>query len=348
MIDEAILQAFGLRQNVQVHTLSTGLINTSFQVMDPDNGLSYLLQKINKVIFPDPAAVQENYKLIKDTLTAKKSFDIPAIEKTRDGKLYFNYHGDAWRSFRFIPDSYSPLTAQTAEESYLVAKCFGKFSADLSDLDAHKIATILPGFHDLALRYTQLETAFAQADPQRKQDAKELLEMVENNRYLVQFYIKAAADKKDFPLHILHHDCKIANMLFQKGSQELICPVDFDTTQPGLFFSDMGDMVRSMVPNKGETATDLDALEIRTEFYEAIREGYLESMGAKLTEKELEYIDLSGNIIIYMQALRFLTDYLSNDIYYRIDYRQQNKDRAANQLRLLELLKDYQKVVSDK
>lgn len=344
MIDDLILQAFGLHTHVEVRTLATGLINSSFRIETP-NGLAYLLQQINTTIFPEPDLIQNNYAAIRAFLQQKESYDLPAIKPTEDGKLFFENEGKSWRCFLFVPDSYSPLTADTADEAYMVARCFGKFSADLSDMDVKKIATILPGFHDLSLRFDQFQAALQTASDERRRYAKPLIEKVEKNIYLLEWFKKAQKDKLNFPEHILHHDCKIANMLFDSKTQQLICPIDLDTTQPGLFFSDMGDMIRSMTPNMGETATDLDNLELRGDFYEGIKAGYLESMGDKLTLAEMKYLDISGNFIIYMQALRFITDYLNNDQYYRIEYPEQNKDRSANQFRLLELLDQYQKIL---
>ena len=146
---------------------------------------------------------------------------------------------------------------------------------------------------------------------------------------------------KQYPLHILHHDCKIANILFDENTNEIFSPIDLDTTQPGLFFSDIGDMFRSMTPSISEGEADIQSMVLREDFYQAIRDGYLSAMSQYLTKDELESIDLSGKLIVYMQALRFLTDYLNNDIYYQIEYSEQNKDRAANQFCLLSLLENH-------
>lgn len=264
------------------------------------------------------------------------------MKKTTDEKLLFiDEEKGSWRMFSFVENSYSPLASTTVNEAVLVAKCFGKFANDLKGLDTSKIQEVLPGFHDLAWRYEQFEDALKNASGERKTKAASLIEKAYKYSNLVDYYKKITKDPENYPLHVLHHDCKIANILFDKVTEQIICPVDLDTTQNGYFFSDLGDMIRSMTPNLPETAKDIDALQLRGNFYDNIRANYLEAMKDLLTPKEVEDIDMAGQIIVYMQSLRFLADYLNNDIYYHIEYPEQNYVRAANQFKLLELVTAY-------
>jgi len=200
---------------------------------------------------------------------------------------------------------------------------------------------ILPNFHNLHLRYQQFEQAMQTAPEERKAGVKDLIERLEKYTSLVKWFIAAGNDEKAFPLHIMHHDCKIANILFDKDTDAIRCPIDLDTTQPGLFFSDIGDMIRTIVPNLHEDDTKLNELTIRPDFLNAITEGYMDAMGRFLTPAERDNLHYAGSVLIYMQALRFLTDHLNGDIYYKISYPGQNKDRTANQLLLLELLHEF-------
>ncbi len=341
MLDKAITNQFNIPPIKTVKPLSTGLINNSYAI-ECENGETVLLQQINTSIFLQPQDIQSNYRIIFEHFNRKGSYQLPKIHQTVDGKDLFEYNGATWRCFEFFQNTYSPLIANTPEEAYIVAKCFGKFSADLSSIEAKKLHYILPGFHNLNMRFQQFETALQNTSKQRKQDAEELIQLAYDNHQYVKRYDYISQNPDKFPLHILHQDCKIANILFWKNDTERLCPIDLDTTQPGLFFSDIGDMVRSMTPNISENDTHIEQMELRTEFYDAIKKGYLEAMNDYLTPDEKEDIDLSGNIIIYMQAIRFLTDYLNGDIYYKTTYPQQNKNRAENQFKLLELLQAYQ------
>jgi hypothetical protein len=140
---------------------------------------------------------------------------------------------------------------------------------------------------------------------------------------------------------VMHHDCKINNILFDKNTNEVICPVDLDTTMPGKFFSDIGDMIRTMACTVDENSIEWELIEVRPAFYEAILKGYLEGAGNIFTDEEKKNIHFSGLILTYMQSLRFAADHLNGDIYYRISYKEQNLSRALNQLILLEKLEEY-------
>lgn len=340
VIPSTVKDAYDFPDDIVSQQLSTGLINHTYKVKNTA-GAAFLLQKINTNVFTAPFVLQQNYQKIKQHFEKEQSYMLPKIITTKNGDLLLEDKSYVWRCFEFINDTYSPTISTTPDEAWLVANCFGTFSARLSNLDPKNIETVLPGFHDLSLRFRQFQDALAGASEDRKQAAAKFIQKAQDHQNLVTFYEKVSSDNKRFPLHILHHDCKIANILFKRSDHKIYSPIDFDTTQPGLFFSDIGDMIRSMVPNYPEDHAKVEELTIREAFYEAVRDGYLEAMHPYLSKDEMQQIDLSGNLIVYMQALRFLTDYLNQDIYYQTKYPAQNLDRAANQFQLLSLLIKY-------
>ncbi|GAB3347372.1 aminoglycoside phosphotransferase family protein [Arachidicoccus ginsenosidivorans] len=340
MIESSVKEAFNFPEPLEMEKLSTGLINHTYKTTFPD-GQVFLLQSINTKVFDDPDKLQRNYLKIQRHFLDQDSYKLPGILKTHDGGLLFKGPSHVWRCFEYILDTYSPVVSSTPDQAYLVASCFGEFSANLDNLDPLSIQTVLPGFHDLGLRFIQFKDALHGASEKRRNAALELIQKARQHEPLVDFFAKVQSSPKLFPLHILHHDCKIANILFQNADNKIYSPIDLDTTQPGLFISDIGDMIRSMVPNYPENHAAINELVIRGDFYEAIREGYLESMHAYLSAEETQQIDMTGKLIVYMQALRFLTDFLNEDIYYQISYPEQNLDRAANQFKLLEQLIVY-------
>ncbi len=321
-------------------SVGTGLINHSYKVLTTD-GNTYFLQKINTAVFTNPSALQNNYVRVQQHLSGEGSMQLPKLIQTISGEFFYNNGGEVWRCFEFLKNTYSPQTIETPEKAYEVANCFGSFSAALQSLDDHQLATILPHFHNLALRFQQFEGTLQTASEQKKKEVKNLVEEIEKYSFLVKWFSAIYKDKKHFPLHILHHDCKIANILFDKDTDAIRCPIDLDTTQPGLFFSDIGDMLRTSVPNLQEDDANIDALAIRPLFFDAINEGYLDAMASLLTREEKENLHYAGIVLVYMQALRFLTDYLNGNVYYKTSYPEQNKDRTANQLRLLHLLHQF-------
>ncbi|MDQ2752053.1 MAG: aminoglycoside phosphotransferase family protein [Bacteroidota bacterium] len=320
--------------------LKSGLINHSYKIKTNDDSF-YFLQRINTTIFDNPQALQNNYVLVQQHLSSAGNMQLPKLIKTVSGDLFYNKEGEIWRCFEFLKNTYSPQTIETPEKAYEVANCFGSFTAVLQSFDNNKLATILPYFHDLSLRFQQFKEALQTASEQKKEEVKERIQEIEKYAFLVKWFSAIGKDKLHFPLHILHHDCKIANILFERDTDAIRCPIDLDTTQPGLFFSDIGDMLRTTVPNLQEDDTNLDALAIRPAFFDAINEGYLDAMARFLTGEEKENLHYAGSVLIYMQALRFLTDYLNGNVYYKTSYPEQNKDRAANQLRLLHLLHQF-------
>jgi Ser/Thr protein kinase RdoA (MazF antagonist) len=200
---------------------------------------------------------------------------------------------------------------------------------------------VIPGFHDLGQRFTQFEQSLKGEYYERMSKALSLIDDLKKRERYKHFYEIMTESPEDFPLRVMHHDAKIANVLFNKKNGRVICPIDLDTVMPGYFFSDLGDMIRSMACINDENSKGLEAIIIRKDYYEAIVNGYLAILGKQLTPSEKKYIHYAGLIMVYMQALRFLTDYLNGDSYYRTIYPEQNFDRAMNQYVLLSRLEEW-------
>lgn len=340
MMINAVCEHFGLLNIHSSSLLTTGLINSSYKVSLQNAG-SYFVQRINTTLFTEPMALQTNYVNIQQHVMRHGAMQLPLLITTKSGELLYKQDNEVWRCFQFIDNTYSPDAVHTPEKAYEVANCFGSFTAAMQSFNSQDLNVILPRFHDLHLRFQQLKEALQNAPAEMKNRVQKLTEQIEKNRHLVQWYQQVSADTTAFPLHILHHDCKISNILFDRDTNAILCPVDMDTTQPGLFFSDVGDMIRTMSSTSNENDTDIAHMEVRPDFIKAIMNGYLDAMSAHLSAEERQQIHYAGSVMIYMQAMRFLTDYLNGNIYYNTQYDDQNKDRAANQLKLLDLLQHH-------
>lgn len=318
-----------------------GLINSSYVVRGKLTK-PFLLQQINQQVFKDPEAVQQNYIQIWSAAQKNnQSISIPAPITGIDNRyLYRNAKGQYWRATEFVEDSFSKSVATTPQQAYTTAKTFALYTASLQSLDHSVLHIVIPGFHNLYDRYCQFEQALENASEERKLAASSYIKALLARKKYADFYRQLALDPVSYPVRVMHHDAKIANVLFNRDEQ-VICAVDFDTVMPGFFFSDLGDMIRSMACNQDENFREIDHLQLRPEFYEAIVTGYLEVMEPYLTDAEKEHIHYAGILMIYMQALRFLTDYLNGDVYYRIDYKGQNLERTRNQVKLLTELEQY-------
>src|SRR5690606_27914900 len=160
-------------------------------------------------------------------------------------------------------------------------------------------------------------------------------------------YFNSYKKVADFPDRVMHHDTKISNMLFDKNSSQGLCVIDLDTLMPGKFISDLGDMMRTYLCPFTENEPDTSKIFLQIPYFEAVMKGYLEEMGAILTSTEKELILFSGKYLVYMQALRFLTDFLNENVYYPVSYSTQNLDRTINQFKLLSEIFDKEKLLQD-
>ncbi len=325
-----------------ISPINGGLINHSWKIECPHKA-NFLLQRINTAVFQQPKYIQQNY--INIWQYAEFEFTglrLPTpLYYSRTDNLYRDEQGDYWRAFEFIDDAYSIAVAQKPAQAKATAKTFAKFTAAFDDFNTNQLKVVIPNFHNLSFRFSQLEESLRGEHYERIAKACHLIEELKDREQYKHFYELITESPESFRTRVMHHDAKIANVLFGKKTGKVICPVDFDTVMPGYYFSDIGDIIRSMACSEDENCTQPDQIEIRADFYEAIITGYLEVMGNHLTEVEKKYIHHSGILMTYMQALRFLSDYLNGDIYYRIQYPEQNFDRALNQLSLLKKLEVF-------
>ncbi len=335
-IPSDVLAVFGYNvEATRVKQNTDGLINATFFIEGKDSKI--VLQKINQSVFKDAASIQLNYEKVFNYIQQNaKGFLLPRPVFTRQGSSYFvDKKGDFWRGFYFIENSKVKHFINNAADAYAVAALFGRLLKVLNGFPAEELHETIPGFHNLHLRYQQFTAALKDGVVQRVDAATQLTAALQKRRHYAALYDKIVREKDKFPLRVLHHDAKAANVLFNKKNDEVFCAVDFDTLMPGYFFSDFGDMVRTLACSTGEEETDLSTIFINREYFEALLKGYLHETKNILTDSERSLLIYSGHLLIYMQCLRFATDYLLGDIYYKTSYTGQNLNRAMNQLTLL-------------
>ncbi|MEJ7740156.1 MAG: phosphotransferase [Chitinophagaceae bacterium] len=326
---------------IKIEPLGEGLIHRTSKVSYSNGQPEVVLQCINQRTFSQPENIIHNYLLVYEHLRKTTGpVNIPPLLPTHQHKYFWiDEEDNFWRATRFIPDSYSLRLAETEEHAYASARCFAEFTRSLTGIDTALLNVIIPDFHNLQSRYHQFEESIGQASMMRLLRSTHVISELRQRKKLVEHYLQFTGTP-DYPLRAMHHDCKISNILFDH-SETVICPVDLDTVMPGLFFSDIGDMIRSMACSVDENSTAWENIGIRGSYYQAILNGYLDGIENGLTEKEKTCIHYSGLIMIYMQSLRYVTDYLNNDIYYKTAYAEQNLNRALNQFILLEHLEVY-------
>jgi hypothetical protein len=322
-----------------ISLLGQGLIHRTYKVTYP-NSEAVVLQCLNQNTFKQPENIIHNYRLLV-ARNGKHTIHVPPLAPTHAGDYFWrDEENNFWRATRFVSNSYTTLIPANSKDVYAAAKCYAAFTSSLTDLDTSQLKVIIPGFHDLGLRYNQFEKAIKGAAMPRLLKSTHVIAELRQRQRLVDFY-HSITNNPAYRKRVMHHDCKMSNILLDATTNEVICPVDLDTVMPGYFFSDVGDMIRSMAGTVDENSTRWEDIAIRKEYYDAIINGYMEGMRDAFTEEERRHIHYSGLLLLFMQSLRFVTDFLNNDTYYQTSYPEQNLNRALNQLIMLEKLEEF-------
>lgn len=330
MVITEILQNWAVTEGGQITALGNGLINETFKVTT-STSQKYLLQKVNTNIFKAPDKIAENVKNIANHLKSKQyTKNIVEFIPTTEGVTTVWQAEAAWRLSYFFEDTETFLTVQNPRVAQQAAAAFGEYARFLSDFPTNKIHAILPNFHHLDFRILQFETLLnvGTVDKKRLINADELLKI--NEKYILIFKNL----NLNLPSRICHNDTKIANILFK--NDEVCCIIDLDTLQVGALWADFGDMVRTYTPTFDENEQDILKISMRLPYFEALAQGFLCELQEILTKEERETLILGARMLVFEQALRFLTDYLANDVYYSTKYEAHNLVRAKNQFALLQ------------
>ncbi len=334
-----VLEEFGFpTSNTRALPFGTGLINHTWKIQINGGGQTFILQRINGNVFKNPKDIAGNVQLIAEYLAVHyPSYLFVRPLKSNQGQDLVFVQGEGYfRMMPYILRSHSLDVVKSPEQAFEAAKQFGRFTRLLCGFDVSKLKVTIPDFHNLPFRYRLFEESTIQGNPERIALAVGKLDFMKELSFLVDRFSKM--DQKGvFKLRVTHHDAKISNVLFDKDNHGL-CVIDLDTVMPGYFISDVGDMMRTYLSPVSEEERDFSKILVREEYYKAIVKGYLSEMKGELSEEEEKCFFDAGCFLIYMQALRFMTDYLNNDRYYGAKGEGQNFHRACNQLVLLKRL----------
>lgn len=332
-----VLEGFGIDPVThQAVGFGSGLIHTTYLVKHADEPV-FILQQVNHQVFRHPEDIAHNIRVIGNYLAVHAPDYIFARPlQNQEGQDYEVVDGHYFRAFPFISGSHTIDVCTDPGQAWEAAAQFGKFTAVLRNFRTDMLRYTIPGFHDLTRRFHQFSAALKEGNPGRLKASSLIAEKLLSHRSVLERYEQCKASPA-FRWRVTHHDTKISNILLDEKGKG-ICVIDLDTVMPGLFISDVGDMIRTYVSPVNEEEQDLEKIVVRKDFLEAIISGYHEHMYNQLSVEERDAFMFSGEFMIYMQALRFYTDHLMNDSYYGARYEGHNLVRSANQLRLLESL----------
>jgi hypothetical protein len=330
-------QAYGLTDDFTPKPLGQGHIHQTFLA---SGQRPVVLQQMNTQVFPDTAALMANLTFVTNHLHHLKQasgygYDVLNIFPNLAGQCWVeDATWGAWRAFDFKQNALTLETVTKVEQAYEAARAFGTFNRAFFDTDPKQLKPLLPDFHNIHVRFEQLEAAKQQADPIRQEQADATLDWAYLHHTLILAFDLLVV--KGLPQRITHNDTKINNVLMDATTNMGLCVIDLDTVMPGYLMYDFGDMVRSMTCREPEDSLDLDRIQVRIDMLSGVISGYLTPLGDVITQLEIESLALGAKLIPYLLGVRFLTDYLRGDVYFKAHYPEHNLVRARNQFALLE------------
>jgi Ser/Thr protein kinase RdoA (MazF antagonist) len=341
---QEILSHFGKKEAfTRFEKVNTGHINDSYRIFTSDGTPGYFLQRINHHIFKDVDGLMENIRKVTRHLAGKLagnpqlSFRVLEIIPATDGKLYvLDPDGQYWRLYNFIDRTHGYNLVENTRIAREGGQAFGTFMSLLADLPTDGMTEIIPGFHDMEKRLAAFHKVMEADAVDRAASVSDLIRFV-RDREEQMLRIPALIRKGELPSRITHNDTKFNNILFNE-QDEAVCVVDLDTVMPGTVLFDFGDAIRTGANTADEDEKDLSKVDINLPVYEAYTRGFIASTGGALTETETENLAFSARVMTFIIGLRFLTDYLDGDHYFRIRYEGHNLDRARVQFRLVEAM----------
>lgn len=322
-----------------------GHINDTYLVSTPVDVPDFILQRKNHLIFKDVPGMMNNIVLATSHIrkkllaTGETEIDRKVMTYIQDaaGNYFVNDgEGNYWTLFQFVRDSHGIEEVTNPEQAFSAGKAFGHFQMQLSDLPGSLLIETIPNFHNGKFRLKQFTDAIEADAAGRVAEMKTVIEKL-LARAEEMTRLQEWLDKGEIPLRITHNDTKINNVLYDQDDN-ILCIIDLDTVMPGTALFDFGDAIRTLGNTATEDEPDLSKIGFNREYYQAFAEGYLSESSQFLTSRERENLAFSCQYMVWEQSIRFLTDYLNGDTYYKIAYPEHNKVRALAQVRYLDVM----------
>ncbi|HEX7370329.1 MAG TPA: aminoglycoside phosphotransferase family protein [Rhodanobacteraceae bacterium] len=327
--------AWGLSPHAHFSPLGNGLINRTLLMQD--DGRKRVLQCLNTHVFRDPAMVMRNCHTVtahlgRERAAGRYAYSVLELVPTLAGEpAAILSDGSWWRMFDHLPDTQTHDTADDVSLTFQAGRGFGAFAAALAAIDTASVGEVIPHFHDPVTRFGAFVATLSSDRVRRAHAAQETCDAALGFRDVLAHW--QGLLQAGLPWRITHNDCKLNNLLFD-ADRHAICVVDLDTVMPGTLLFDFGDMARTMLSPAAEDCTDLDRVDVRHDHFAALAEGYVEGCGDLLTPLERDNLVFAARLVTGVIGLRFLTDYLDGDRYFRVTRPTHNLERARNQFTL--------------
>ena len=331
-----IISSFGVENAESVEPYGNGHINDTFLVTAGSDG-PFILQKINTAVFKEVDALMDNIVRVTEFLTAETPVRTLQLKRTRSGSAcHKDAKGGVWRMFYYIPGTRVYEKIESPGLAFEVGKAVGEFQSGLAGMQ-EKLHVTLPGFHDIRQRWKEFEDARQKAGKDRLEEAGDLLAGYGSRLGGVM----AIGDRfGDLPERVTHNDTKVNNVLFDRSGKS-VCMIDLDTVMPGYVHFDYGDALRTLANTGKEDERDLSKVKFDTGLFKAFTKGYMGEARKFLIKEETELLPFSPVYMTFLIGLRFLTDFLAGDPYYKTSYREHNLIRSSVQMKLLKEMESH-------
>jgi Ser/Thr protein kinase RdoA (MazF antagonist) len=340
---------------VEINPLTAGHINDTFIMTTHENGRAarYILQRINHAVFKEPVRTMENILRVTEHVrnkTAQTDPDLSArqltVVGTRDG---LGYHRDAagntWRVYNYVEGALTHDTLASTEPAYEAARMFGWFQRTLLDLPGPALHETIPGFHDTPRRLKYFHDVLNADTHNRAGNARPEIEFLLDNADICGV-LADLVESGDIPVRIAHNDAKINNVMLDSQTSRGVCVIDLDTVMPGLSIYDFGDLVRTAACRAAEDERDLSKVVVSLSMFCALVRGFAKETSGFLTPAEKQHMTFGAKLITFEQMMRFLTDYLAGDVYYKVHREGHNLDRCRTQMVLVQSIMDQEKAMN--
>ena len=344
-IDEAIGQFRYEGVLIDERPYGSGHINDTylltFEIAEMGT-IKVILQRMNKNIFTKPIELMENILNVTSYLRKKiienggdPDRETLNVIRTVDNMPYFvDSEGEYWRSYKFITDATSYDQVESPEDFYQSAVAFGNFQRLLAEYPAETLHETIEGFHDTKARFQVFKKAVEDDVCGRAASVQKEIQFVLEHEHLANVFAYLL-EKKEIPLRVTHNDTKLNNIMIDNKTRKGICVIDLDTVMPGLAMNDFGDSIRFGASTATEDEQDLSKVSCDMELFDLYAKGFIEGCGGKLTEKEIDLMPTGAMVMTFECGMRFLTDYLQGDTYFKIHRENHNLDRCRTQFKLV-------------
>jgi hypothetical protein len=336
--------------------VAVGHINDTYFLTCDKNGkiVRYTLQRINHAVFKDPPSMMANIVRITEHIHSKMLRIDPGLASrqlivvsTDDGMGYYkDPQENFWRVYSFIENAVTYDTLESAELVYEAARMFGWFQRMLIDLPGPALHETIPDFHNTRLRFKVFQDVLKADILNRAKDAKSEIDFLFENVGICDVLLDLV-EKGQIPARIAHNDAKINNVMLDEKTNKGVCVIDLDTVMPGLSVNDFGDMIRTATCCAKEDECDLSKVTMNISMFDALVRGFAKETSQFLTSVEREHLAFAGKLITFEQFIRFLTDYLAGDIYYKIYREGHNLDRSRTQMKLVKSIIEQEEAMNE-